>query len=251
MTNRSNKHIKVNKGQTIGMLRTCEEEQICTIHKITTYHSSEIGSRPRHQHYDNGKKCPRLIKEKKLKLYHIPTWNAKTGRVEVNTLMREEPSTGIDINEIGPQQDFVEHKKSQLHDAPIDRKTKLDLEKLFEENKDAFVEDERQIGITLLIKMSIDTGDACLIAKKPYTLALKHYDWVKEEIDKFLEAGVIRESHPSGLAPIAVVPKGDGEKGLCVDYRALNAITRTYVWPMPKVEDIFFQIGQSKGFHHT
>ena len=156
MTNRSNKHIKVNKGQTIGMLRTCEEDQICTIHKIATFHSSEIGSRHRHQDYDNGKDCPRLIKEREQKLYHIPTWNAKTGKVEVNTLMRDEPSTGIDINEIGPQQDFVEHKKPQLHDAPIDRKTKPDLEKLFEKNKDAFAEDERQIGTTPLIKMSTD-----------------------------------------------------------------------------------------------
>ena len=86
--------------------------------------------------------------------------NAKTGKVEVNTLIRDEPSPGIDINEIGQQQDFAEHKKPQLHDAPIDIKTMLDLEKLFEKNKDAFAEDERQIGTTPLIKMSIDTGDA-------------------------------------------------------------------------------------------
>ena len=52
---------------------------------------------------------PRLIKERQQKLYHIPTWNAKRGKVEVNTLMRDEPSPGIDINEIGPQQDFMEH----------------------------------------------------------------------------------------------------------------------------------------------
>ena len=72
--------------------------------------------------------------------------------------MRDEPSTGIDINEIGPQQDFVEHKKPQLHDAAINRKTKLDLEKLFEEIKDAFAEDERQIGTTQLIKMPLILG---------------------------------------------------------------------------------------------
>ena len=125
--------------------------------------------------------------------------------------MRDEPSTGIEINEIGPQQDFVQHKKPQLHDAPIDKKTKVDLEKLSEANKD-----ERQIDTTPLIKMSIDTGDACLIAKKPYTLALKHNDWVKEETDKLLEAGVIRESHSSWSVPIVVVPKGDGgEKIAC------------------------------------
>ena len=136
----------------------------------------------------------------------------------------------------------------QLCDAPIDRKTKLDLEKLFEENKDAFAEDERQIGTTPLIKMSIDTGDACPIAKKPYTLALKHHDWVKEEIDKLLEAGVIRESHSSWSALIVVVPKGDGGKRLCVDYRALNAITRICVWTMPRVEDIFSKLGKTKFF---
>ena len=142
----------------------------------------------------------------------------------------------------------MEHKKPQLHDAPIDITTKLDLEKLFQKNKDAFAEDERQIGTTPLIKMSIDTGDACPIAKKPYTLALKHYEWVKEEKDKLLEAGVIRESHSSWSTPIVAVPKGDGGKRLCVDYRVLNAITRTYVWPMPRVEDIFSELGKAKFF---
>ena len=164
--------------------------------------------------------------------------------------MRDKPSTGIDINEIGPKQDCVECKKPQLHDAPIDRKTKLDQEKLFEANKDAFAKDERQIGTTPLIKMSIDIGDACLIAKKQYTLALKHYDWVKEDIDKLLETGMIRESHSSWSAPIVVVPKGDGRKRWCVDYRALDAITRTYVWSMPRVEDIFSKLGKAKFLPH-
>ena len=124
----------------------------------------------------------------------------------------------------------------------------LDLEKLFETNKDALAEDESQIGTSPLIKMSIDTGDVCPIAKKPYTLALKHDDWVKEKIDKLLEVGVIRESHSSWSAPIVVLPKGDGGKRLCVDYRAVNAITRTYVWPMPIVEDIFSKLGKAKFF---
>ena len=53
--------------------------------------------------------------------------------------------------------------------------------------------------------MSIDTGDHPTV-----TLALKCHDWVKAEIDKLLEAGVIRESDSSWSAPIVVVPKGDG-----------------------------------------
>ena len=62
--------------------------------------------------------------------------------------------------------------------------------------------------------MTTDTGDHPLIAKKPYTIAIKHYDWVKDETDKLLEAGVIRESHSSWSAPIVVVPKDDGMKRL-------------------------------------
>ena len=45
-----------------------------------------------------------------------------------------------------------------------------------------------------------------------------------------------------------VVPKGDVGKKLCVDFRALNAITRTYVWPIPRVEDIFAKVGKAKFF---
>ena len=45
-----------------------------------------------------------------------------------------------------------------------------------------------------------------------------------------------------------MVPKGDDGKRLCTDFRALNAITRTYVWPMPRVKDIFAKLGKVKFF---
>ena len=153
----------------------------------------------------------------------------------------------------------MSHKKPKLKDAPIDQRTKQELEQLLERNKDCFAEDERQIGTTPLITMSIDTGDHPPVAKRPYTLALKHHDWVKAEIDKLLEAGVIRESDSSWSAPVVVVPKADGGKRLCIDFRALNAITRTFIWPMPRVEDILAKLGKAKyfttldlrsGYHH-
>ena len=34
-----------------------------------------------------------------------------------------------------------------------------------------------------LITMDIDTGDSPPLAQKPYTLPLKHYDWVQQEIE--------------------------------------------------------------------
>ena len=74
-----------------------------------------------------------------------------------------------------------------------------------------------------------------------------------------LEAGVIRESHSTCLAPIVVIPKGDGGKWMCADYRALGAIFKTYIWPMPRIDDILAKLGKAKffttldlrsGYHH-
>ena len=159
--------------------------------------------------------------------YQIPTGN-KHGEIEVLTVVKDNISTVNKITDTALDE-FVSHKKPELQDAPIGQKTKLDLEQLLEKNRDAFAEDERQIGTTPLITMSIDTGDHPPIAQRPYTPALKHHDWVKAEIDKLLEAGVIRESDSSWSAPIVAVPKSDGGKRFCIDYRALNQITRTYI----------------------
>ena len=36
MTNNSNQYVKVTKNQTLGMLKSCDSDQICTIHRIVT-----------------------------------------------------------------------------------------------------------------------------------------------------------------------------------------------------------------------
>ena len=141
----------------------------------------------------------------------------------------------------------------------LDSTTQQQLDYLLGTFKDQFAKDETTIGTTPLTQMSIDTGNSDPISQKPYPIAMKHYQWVKEEIDKLLKAGVIRNSHSSWLAPIIVVPKGDGGKRLVIDYRALNKVMRKFMWPMPKVEDIFSQLNGAKyfptldlraGYHH-
>ena len=37
MTNTSNKHVKINNNQTLGMLRSCQNKQICSLHEIVTF----------------------------------------------------------------------------------------------------------------------------------------------------------------------------------------------------------------------
>ena len=55
-------------------------------------------------------------------------------------------------------------------------------------------------------------GNSDHFLQSPYPIAMKHYDWVRSEINKFLDAQVIHSSHSSWSAPFTVVPKGDGGK---------------------------------------
>ena len=60
--------------------------------------------------------------------------------------------------------------------------------------------------------MMIDTGTANPVSQKPYPIAMKHYQWVKDEIEKLHTAKVICTSCSSWSAPIIVVPKGKWRK---------------------------------------
>ena len=130
---------------------------------------------------------------------------------------------------------------------------------LLQEYESQFAKGETTIGTTPLTSMTIDTGTADPVSQKPYPIAMKHYQWVKEEIEKLLATKVICTSHSSWSAPIIVVPKGNGGKCLVIDYRALNKVTRKFTWPMPKVEDIFSKLNGATyfttldlqaGYHH-
>ena len=122
------------------------------------------------------------------------------------------------------------------------------LTALLKEYDSQFAQDETSFRTTPLTDMMIDTGTSEPVSHKPYPIAMKHYQWVKDEIEKPLLANVMWGSQLSWSAPIIVVPKGDGGKCLVVDYCALNKVTRKFIWPMPKVEDIFSQLNGTKYF---
>ena len=134
-----------------------------------------------------------------------------------------------------------------------------DQDLLLQEYELQFAKGETSIGTTPLTSMTIDTGISEPVSQKPYPIAMKHYQWVKDEIEKLLAANIIHTSHSSWSTPIIVVPKGDGGKHLVIDYRALNKVTRKFTWSMPKVQDIFSKLNRANcfttlglraGYHH-
>ena len=59
---------------------------------------------------------------------------------------------------------------------------------------------------------------------------------------------MVEESKSPWVSPVALVKKEDGELRFCVDYRALNAVTRKDVFPMPRIDDMLDQLGGKRGF---
>ena len=69
-----------------------------------------------------------------------------------------------------------------------------DLELLLLEYELQFTKDETSIGTTPLTSITIDTGTSDPVSQRPYPIDMKHYQWVKEEIEKLLAEKVIHTS---------------------------------------------------------
>ena len=121
------------------------------------------------------------------------------------------------------------------------------LTELLKEYDSQFAQDETSIGTTPQTEMTIDMGTSEPVLQKPYSIVMKNYQWVKDEINKLLIAKAIQGSQSSWSAPIIVVPKGNGGT-LVIDYHTLNKVTQKFIWPMPKVEDILSQLNGAKYF---
>lgn len=119
---------------------------------------------------------------------------------------------------------------------------------LVQENIDIFAKTDADLGTTNTIKLSIPTGDHPPIKLRPYRIPLNDRPTVAKAIDDMESAGIIRRSHSPWSAPILLIPKRDGTKRFCLDFRRLNKIIKPTSYPLPLIEDMLAVLGQSKYF---
>lgn len=109
------------------------------------------------------------------------------------------------------------------------------LENLLGEYSDIF---DKNGEPTPFAEHHIDTGDHPPIAVPPYRVTPAKKELIRMELDKMLEDGIIEECESAWSAPIVLVPKSNGGYRFCVDYRRLNAVTKTDAYPMPRIEEL-------------
>ena len=166
-------------------------------------------------------------------------------------------------------------RKVQLQDKDIATDIRQKFEELCEEYGEAFSKNNEDIGRTKLVKMDIDAGDSPPVSSRPYTLPLKHYEWVQREIESLERAGVITKSMSKWASPIVIVPKKSApreppKRRLCVDFRKVNELQQEVITAgktkgqisihsLPKINEMYAKLKGAKvfstidlrsGYHH-
>ncbi|CAK1597720.1 unnamed protein product [Parnassius mnemosyne] len=103
--------------------------------------------------------------------------------------------------------------------------------------QDCFAANSHDLGVTNLSEMTIELTSKTPVFHKPYRLGYKELEIVRAKVKDLLDAGIIRESQSNYASPVVLVKKNNGDSRLCIDYRALNAITVKDRFPLPQIDD--------------
>ena len=145
--------------------------------------------------WEEYKTCEYLEVNEVIESSEFRNWTPRRGKIIVESDLVFSPAQ------------VTEHHHVELKDQEISQERKERFEKLKDKYPKAFSLSSQDIGRTNLVTMNVDTGDSPPICQKPYTLPLKHYSLVQQEIETLECAEVIRKSKSPWAIPIIMVPK--------------------------------------------
>ena len=131
---------------------------------------------------------------------------------------------------------------------------------LLDEFSDVFKETLPGLPPEREVEHVIDTGDARPINRQPFKMSPLELDELRKQLRELLELKLIRPSSSPWGAPVLFVRKKDGSMRLCVDYRAINQVTRRNCHPLPRIDEgletlvgarYFSSIDLKSGYHQV
>lgn len=84
------------------------------------------------------------------------------------------------------------------------------------------------------------------LRQNPYRFHPQKRKLMKKEVDYLLRHGLAAPIQSSWASPCLLAPKEDGQLPLCTNYRRVNAVTVPEAYPLPRVDDLIDEVGQSK-----
>ena len=121
------------------------------------------------------------------------------------------------------------------------------LQNFLQSNSDIFSSFLEDIGKTNVFQHRIDTDPNAPPVRMPFYRQPPH---LKAETDRqvedMLQQGIIQPSTSMYNSPVVLVRKKDNTWRFAVDYRKLNKITIPISHPIPRLDDVFDALGESK-----
>ena len=102
--------------------------------------------------------------------------------------------------------------------------------------------DAKNPGVSNLPPMNIQL-EGLPPKSAPYRTNPRNMKFTAETLTKLLNTGNIRPCVGAFGAPVIVVAHPSGKLRMCVDYRKLNKVTKTELFPLPTLEDVLSLMG--------
>lgn len=113
---------------------------------------------------------------------------------------------------------------------------------------DTFALDDSELGVTQYTQHRIETGDEPPIRQYARRIPYSVRGHVTGLVDEMLRREVIRPSSSPWASPVVLVRKKDDTYRFCVDYRRLNAATKSDVYPLPRIDDYLDTLAGARYF---
>lgn len=144
----------------------------------------------------------------------------------------------------------IEHNLRLNH---LEEEEKHKLLKLCRQFYTIFQNQNEPLSATTQTTHKIVTSDEEPIYTRSYRLPEIHKKEVKDQIQKMLQDGIIRNSTSPWSSPIWIVPKKLDASGipkwrLVIDFRKLNAKTIQDRFPIPNIDDLLDKLGRCQYF---
>src|SRR6266516_3276162 len=113
--------------------------------------------------------------------------------------------------------------------------TRRELQQILEDYADCFTKSEFDLGRTTLVTHRLDTGNSRPIRQTLRRQPLQVVGEIDRQVGELGGQQVIEPAASPWASNIVVVAKKDGSLRMCVDYRALNNVTRKDSYPLPQI----------------
>ena len=169
--------------------------------------------------------------------------------LHISTISNEATPKGCDDTKGSTPSESIRGNRETTEEAPIDKEAG-EIQKDEEEILKHVPEKYRDfLDVFSPGEAKIETeGDSAPPFGKLYNMSEKELKALKDYIDNMLGKGFIRSSNSPAGAPVLFVKKKDGSLRLCVDYHALNRITRKNRYPLPLIGPLVDQLQKAKYF---